>query len=87
MVGLGVLKILLGVVVAYDDILEVAVAVRDEERSQACSIGDELGCDVLCADGVELERVPCGLGSSNLGQCWQAVQDGRQVASNVHSDA
>lgn len=87
MVGFGILEILLGVVVAYDNILEVAVAVRDEERSQACSIGDELGCDVFCADSVELERIPCGLGSSDLGQRWQSVQDGRQVAFDMHSDA
>lgn len=54
---LCVIQVGLRIIVANDDILLLAIAIRDHQRYQPCSIWNQLGSDVFRADGVDLEGI------------------------------
>ena len=59
-IGLAVVEVLLGVIVANQDILLLAVAIGDQDGGQTRAIGDQLRGDVLRLDGVGLEVIVIG---------------------------
>lgn len=54
---LCIIQVGLRVIIANDNILLLAIAIRDHQRYQSSSIGNQLGSDVLRADGVDLEGI------------------------------
>lgn len=88
--GLGVVQVLPRVVIAHDDVLQLAVAVRDQQRGQSRAVGDHGGGDVFGADGVGLE----GIGvvvfggierAAGLRQNGHSAEHGGETMLNMHS--
>lgn len=62
-VGFAVVQVVLGVIVANDDILHFAITVWHQERSQTSTVRDQRGGDVIRFDRVGLEVVVARAGT------------------------
>lgn len=82
-VGLSVVQVGLGIIIADDDVLQGAIAVRHVQSHDASAIADERGGDILGGDVMDLEGVRSIRGGRAQG--GQRQQRRGKIVLEMHS--